>query len=170
MGHLSPFTFHFSLLTLHSRLLMSPRPLMRSLFNGFQQRASTRLRRYPGDLIAALVLAWFAWVASLSAHAQGSPTPTPLPVRQRPEPRVLQGGWYPWDPYQYRQNVHGVDVLTGFDVEIERAVARVMGVDLLLPEIAWDAGHQNQFFRRRQTVHRIVAISWTSWNRSNPNL
>src|SRR5258708_23062476 len=113
---------------------------MRSLFSGLQQRASShqRLRRYPGDLIAALVLAFLAGVASLSAHAQGSPTPTPLPVRQRPEPRVLLGGWYPWDPYQYRQNVHGVDVLTGFDVEIERAVARVMGVDLLLPETAWD--------------------------------
>ncbi len=113
---------------------------MRSLFSGLQQRASSHqpLRRYPGDLIAALVLAFLAGVASLSAHAQGSPTPTPLPVRQRPEPRVLLGGWYPWDPYQYRQNVHGVDVLTGFDVEIERAVARVMGVDLLLPETAWD--------------------------------
>src|SRR5258708_7577499 len=113
---------------------------MRSLFSGLQQRASSHqpLRRYPGDLIAALVLAFLAGVASLSAHAQGSPTPTPLPVRQRPEPRVLLGGWYPWDPYQYRQNVHGVDVLTGFDVEIERAVARVMGVHLLLPETPWD--------------------------------
>ena len=60
-------------------------------------------------------------------------------MRPRPEPRVLQGGWYPWDPYQYRQNVHGVEVLTGFDVEIERAIARLMGVELLLPEVSWDS-------------------------------
>ena len=33
----------------------------------------------------------------------------------------LRGGWYPWDPYQYRDYKHGVPVLTGFDVEIERA-------------------------------------------------
>src|SRR5260221_13889699 len=106
---------------------------MRSLFSGLQQRASSHqpLRRYPGDLIAALVLAFLAGGASLSAHAQGSPTPTPLPVRQRPEPRVLLGGWYPWDPYHYRHNVHGVHVPPGFVVVIERAAARVMGVHFL---------------------------------------
>jgi len=114
---------------------------MRSLFSGIQQRASSHqpLRRYQGYLIAALVLACFGWVASLPVQAEGSPTPTPSQVRQRPEPRVLQGGWYPWDPYQYRQNIHGVEVLTGFDVEIERAIARVMRVELLLPEISWDS-------------------------------
>jgi polar amino acid transport system substrate-binding protein len=31
-----------------------------------------------------------------------------------------------------------VPVLTGFDVEIERALARIMGVEILLPEIAWE--------------------------------
>ena len=96
------------------------------------------MRRYLEDLIAALVLACFAWIAALPAQAEVSPAASPSPMRQRPEARVLQGGWYPWDPYQYRQNVHGVVVLTGFDVEIERAVARTMGVELLLPEIAWD--------------------------------
>ena len=49
----------------------------------------------------------------------------------------LRGGWYPWDPYQYRDYKRGVPVLTGFDVEIERALARIMGVEIDLPEIAW---------------------------------
>src|SRR5258707_2570452 len=99
---------------------------MRSLFSGLQQRASSHqpLRRYPGDLIAALVLAFLAGVASLSANAQGSPTPTPLPVRQRPEPRVLLTGWHTSDPYQYRQNVHAVAGLTGCALEIQRHIAR----------------------------------------------
>lgn len=50
----------------------------------------------------------------------------------------LRGGWYPWDPYQYRDYRGGVPVLTGFDVEIERALARVMNVDIALPQIDWN--------------------------------
>jgi ABC-type amino acid transport substrate-binding protein len=46
----------------------------------------------------------------------------------------LRGGWYPWDPYQYRDYKRGVPVLTGFDVEIERALARIMGVEIDLSE------------------------------------
>jgi len=48
------------------------------------------------------------------------------------------GGWYPWDPYQYREDRHGVQILTGFDIEIERALERVMGVELILTDRAWD--------------------------------
>jgi polar amino acid transport system substrate-binding protein len=50
----------------------------------------------------------------------------------------LRGGWYPWDPYQYRDYRGGVPALTGFDIEIERALARVMNVDIALPQIDWD--------------------------------
>jgi polar amino acid transport system substrate-binding protein len=61
-----------------------------------------------------------------------------LPARNtRADP--LRGGWYPWDPYQYRDYRHGVPVLTGFDVEIERALERILGVEILLPETAWNA-------------------------------
>src|SRR6516165_2752858 len=49
----------------------------------------------------------------------------------------LRGGWYPSDPYQYSDYKRGVPVLTGFDVEIERALARIMAVEIDLPEIAW---------------------------------
>jgi polar amino acid transport system substrate-binding protein len=49
----------------------------------------------------------------------------------------LRGGWYPWDPYQYRDYRRGVPILTGFDVEIERALARIMSMEITFPEIAW---------------------------------
>jgi polar amino acid transport system substrate-binding protein len=50
---------------------------------------------------------------------------------------VLRGGWYPWDPYQYTESRRGVAVLTGFDVEIERAIARLLGVELALADRPW---------------------------------
>ena len=50
----------------------------------------------------------------------------------------LRGGWYPWDPYQYQDYKRGVPVLTGFDIEIERALARIMNVEIGLPQIAWE--------------------------------
>jgi polar amino acid transport system substrate-binding protein len=49
----------------------------------------------------------------------------------------LRGGWYAWDPYQYRDYRRDVPILTGFDVEIERALERLLGLEILLPEVAW---------------------------------
>jgi polar amino acid transport system substrate-binding protein len=46
----------------------------------------------------------------------------------------LRGGWYPWDPYQYRDYKRAVPILTGFDVEIERALARIMSIEIDLSE------------------------------------
>ncbi|HEY7301359.1 MAG TPA: transporter substrate-binding domain-containing protein [Xanthobacteraceae bacterium] len=66
------------------------------------------------------------------ASAQTAPGPERISETAR-----LRGGWYPWDPYQYRDYKRGIPVLTGFDVEIERALARIMNVEILLPEIAW---------------------------------
>jgi polar amino acid transport system substrate-binding protein len=62
--------------------------------------------------------------AESAAHATGSSHP--------------RGGWYPWDPYQYREYRHGVSILTGFDVEIERALARIMRIEISLPPITWE--------------------------------
>jgi polar amino acid transport system substrate-binding protein len=42
------------------------------------------------------------------------------------------------DPYQYLDYQHGVPTLTGFDVEIERALARIIGVEIDLPQRAWE--------------------------------
>jgi polar amino acid transport system substrate-binding protein len=49
----------------------------------------------------------------------------------------LRGAWYPWDPYQYRDYRRDVPILTGFDIEIERALERLIGMEILLPEIPW---------------------------------
>jgi polar amino acid transport system substrate-binding protein len=86
-----------------------------------------------------LMATTIAWVLPVSIAA----AQTPLPAKPELHARIsdsgqLRGGWYPWDPYQYRDYRRGVPILTGFDVEIERALARVMSVEILLPEIAWE--------------------------------
>jgi polar amino acid transport system substrate-binding protein len=75
---------------------------------------------------AALILAWLASADFAAAQTPGSAKPE-LPARSSHADQ-LRGGWYPWDPYQYRDYRRGVPILTGFDVEIERALARILGV------------------------------------------
>src|SRR5262245_55394101 len=84
----------------------------------------------------AVALAWLLLVGI--AVAQTSEPATRDSRERISDSGHLRGGWYPWDPYQYRDYRRGVPILTGFDVEIERALARVMSVEILLPEIAWD--------------------------------
>jgi polar amino acid transport system substrate-binding protein len=80
-----------------------------------------------------------AWLLLASIAAAQSPLPTKPDLRPRiSDNSQLRGGWYPWDPYQYRDYRRGVPILTGFDVEIERALARIMSVEIALPEIAWE--------------------------------
>jgi polar amino acid transport system substrate-binding protein len=99
------------------------------------ERGSPNWRRRVARLLA-VGLAWFASEGIAAAQAPVSAKPD-LPARSsHAEP--LRGGWYPWDPYQYRDYRRGVPVLTGFDVEIERALARILGVEILLPETAWN--------------------------------
>jgi polar amino acid transport system substrate-binding protein len=86
---------------------------------------------------AAVILACLASAGIAAAQTAVSPKPD-LSARN-PHADPLRGGWYPWDPYQYRDYRRGVPVLTGFDVEIERALERLLGVEILLPEIAWNA-------------------------------
>jgi ABC-type amino acid transport substrate-binding protein len=90
--------------------------------------------------LCALVSANLAWVTGIVAATPAGALPSAHLGERTPGPerKILQGGWYPWDPYQYREARHGVQILTGFDVEIERAVARAMGVDLILTDIPWD--------------------------------
>jgi polar amino acid transport system substrate-binding protein len=80
-------------------------------------------------------LAWFAG-ATASGAAEGPPRPD-QPASSL-EAKRLRGGWYPFDPYQYREYRRGGSLLTGFDVEIERALARVLDVDLVLVDMAWE--------------------------------
>ena len=86
--------------------------------------------------LIAITLAWLLSAGGAAAQNPAPPNPD-LPARGS-DPAHLRGGWYPWDPYQYRDYRRGVPILTGFDVEIERALARIMSVEILLPEIAWE--------------------------------
>jgi polar amino acid transport system substrate-binding protein len=87
------------------------------------------------ERLVVITLAWLSLVDI--ADAQTLVVPKPDVAARLSDSGHLRGGWYPWDPYQYRDYKRGVPVLTGFDVEIERALARIMGVEILLPEIAW---------------------------------
>ena len=81
-----------------------------------------------------------ACLASAGIAAAQTPVASKPDVSVRnPHADPLRGGWYPWDPYQYRDYRRGVPVLTGFDVEIERALERILGMEILLPETAWNA-------------------------------
>jgi polar amino acid transport system substrate-binding protein len=86
-----------------------------------------------------LVVVTLTWLSLVDiAAAQTLVAPKPDVAARLSDSGHLRGGWYPWDPYQYRDYKRGDPVLTGFDVEIERALARIMGVEILLPEIAWE--------------------------------
>ena len=86
--------------------------------------------------LIAITLAWLVSAGGAAAQTPAAPN-SDLPARAS-DPAHLRGGWYPWDPYQYRDYRRGVLILTGFDVEIERALARIMSAEILLPEIAWE--------------------------------
>lgn len=76
------------------------------------------------------VLPFAAWCVLISsAWAQDSKT--------------LRGGWYPWMPYQYDSNPEdNLEYLTGWDVELMRAVARRAGWKLAWSETAWEPNLQ----------------------------
>ena len=82
--------------------------------------------------LAALLL-----LASAAAMAQpiGSSTADPSPKAAN----QLRGGWYPWDPYQYLDYSWGPPFLTGLDVEIQRTLERIMGVEVALTSRSWAA-------------------------------
>lgn len=83
---------------------------------------------------AAIALLWLLPIGVALARGLGPVAPN-AGTRNAHE---LRGGWYPWDPYQYRDYRRGEPFLTGFDVEIERALARRLSVDIALPEISWE--------------------------------
>jgi polar amino acid transport system substrate-binding protein len=78
---------------------------------------------------------------SLAAGATAqtvAPAKADSPARATAENDQLRGGWYPWDPYQYFDYSRGVPLLTGFDIEIQRALARRMGLDITMPQVLWE--------------------------------
>jgi len=101
---------------------------------------SARWRKVAACLAAIAGFFSLAAIASAQEPSQ-APSPPPAAAVGHASPDRLRGGWYLWDPYQYRDYRRGVPVLSGFDVETERALARILGVELQLAEIAW-SDHQ----------------------------
>jgi len=66
---------------------------------------------------------------------------SPTPAAHAEQTRVLRGGWYPWYPYQYQENAGRIDLLTGLDVELVRAVLQRAGIAVSYEEVPW-AQHQ----------------------------
>ncbi len=95
----------------------------------------SKLRRR-ANLLALIILPSL-WLVSVAIAQDTAPT-KPDAAPHSAQNNRLRGGWYPWDPYQYLDYKHGVPTLTGFDVEIERALARIMGVEIDLPQRAWE--------------------------------
>jgi polar amino acid transport system substrate-binding protein len=101
--------------------------------NRRQHRGSLSIMplRRTARLLYVLILSVFFCLTAAAWAADPHPPDNPAAVSR------LRGGWYPSDPYQYREYRNGIPVLTGFDVAVERAVAREMGVELVLDELAW---------------------------------
>jgi len=108
--------------------------------------------RGPGRWLLPPLWTVLAWLLMAGLAAAQSTERSAAPAAQSTEgsaaspsaaaPHQLRGGWYAWDPYQYRDYSQRVPILTGFDVEIERALARLLGVEISLPETAWQ-DHQH---------------------------
>lgn len=94
-----------------------------------------KLRR--GALLLLLMIAGSLTCGVSNSVAQSPDINTRALPAPHPDPDRLRGGWYPWDPYQYRDYRRDVPILTGFDIEIERALERLIGMEILLPEVSW---------------------------------
>ncbi len=51
---------------------------------------------------------------------------------------TLKGGWYAWEPYQYLEYTSGQPQLEGLDIDLQRGIAALAGVNIEFEEISWD--------------------------------
>lgn len=65
---------------------------------------------------------------------------------------MLRGGWYPWMPYQYKEQIDQVQTLAGLDIELFREIfEKQLQITLDLPRLNWDE-HQKQLKEGRRDV------------------
>lgn len=55
-----------------------------------------------------------------------------------PKSKVLYGGWFTLDPYQYQKDENGVEVLTGLDYELMTIFSKEAGNRLSYEHVYWD--------------------------------
>lgn len=73
--------------------------------------------------------------------------------------RVLQGGWYLWDPYQFTVTRDGQQVLTGVDVELGRVVAHAAGYSVRQGYLPWKEHHARL---REGSADIASGATWTA--------
>lgn len=56
---------------------------------------------------------------------------------------TLTNGWYLWEPYQFNRVTSGGYTLTGMDIELARALAERVGIDIKYDPITWSR-HQRE--------------------------
>ena len=70
----------------------------------------------------------------------------PQPVNQKladdqcldiPDKQTLIGGWYLWQPYQFTQITSGGYKLTGMDIELSKALAQHIGIEIKFDQVDW---------------------------------
>ncbi|WP_323738564.1 TRIC cation channel family protein [Candidatus Trichorickettsia mobilis] len=57
--------------------------------------------------------------------------------------QVLTNGWYLWEPYQFNRITSGGYTLTGMDIELGKAIAERVGVEIKYDPITWTR-HQRE--------------------------
>ena len=62
---------------------------------------------------------------------------SPLSSEETQDTKVLRGGWYLFDPYQYQKESYDQKQLTGLDIELLKAITEKAGYTITFEEVAW---------------------------------
>ena len=65
------------------------------------------------------------------------------PALAQQDNKVLRGGWYQWDPYQYEVVKNDIKKLTGLDVQLLKAIFERMGHEVQMDAVAWEQHQQD---------------------------
>ncbi|MGE0256776.1 MAG: transporter substrate-binding domain-containing protein [Alphaproteobacteria bacterium] len=71
---------------------------------------------------------------------------------------TLRSGWYLWDPYQYLESRNNHQTLTGLDIELVRAIAARVGVEVAYERVAW---RQHLADLAAGTRHMAAGATWS---------
>jgi polar amino acid transport system substrate-binding protein len=87
-------------------------------------------------LIPLQILLWL-FILCFQGQGLGAQASNGLLASEAPT-RLLKGGWYPWDPYQYLKVPGDNGSLTGLDVELEKIILQKAGFpDMTITPISW---------------------------------
>lgn len=82
----------------------------------------------------------FTLIILMTATAQSGSVeshPQPLSVHISTEKNTLRGAWYSLDPYEYLKTEGEIKILTGLDIELQRAIASDSGQIITFTNTTW---------------------------------